>query len=156
MPIDLFPVIYVWTTEGGLRPGRGELVEENLAYEVSFGLPDGYEVQLMVLQDYPGGKRRRGLTMSIFRSRIWIGRESDPEPLIHRSQEHPDRNVAIDSCYSMLLAGARQVVQSPAALAAIQERVHAHFALDGKPCFPRAGQLRRPDGEHEVTDGRGR
>ena len=103
-------------------------MEDTKAFEASVTLAGGYEVQLMVLQDYPGGHKRRGLKLSIFRSRVWIGHVSEPEPLIHRSQEHPDLHVAVDSCYSMLLAGARQVVHSPEAVAAIEELVHGHFS----------------------------
>lgn len=101
-------------------------MDENKVFDKYFVLPDGYEVQLMVLRDYPGGRARRG-TMSIFRSRVWIGHESESDPLMHRSQEHPELNVAIGSCYSMALQSAAQVIESPAALEALSQRVHAYF-----------------------------
>jgi len=96
-------------------------------FEAGYELPDGYQVQLMVLQDFPGGRQRRGLRMNVYRSRVWVGHELEAEPLLHRSQEHADRCLAIDACYSMLLTGARQVVDSPDALAAVQECVDEHF-----------------------------
>lgn len=98
-----------------------------MVYEASFDLPDGYQVQVMVLQDFPGGQRKRGLRMNVFRSRIWIGHVSEPEAMVHRSQEHQEKHIAIDACHSMLLLGARQAIDSPAALAALESKVHAHF-----------------------------
>lgn len=96
-------------------------------YEASYELPDGYQVQLMVLQDFPGGRQRRGLRMNVYRSRVWIGHEAEPEPLLHRSQEHADLSLAIDACYSMLLTGGRQIIESPVALGAVAQCVDAHF-----------------------------
>jgi hypothetical protein len=101
-------------------------VDDNKVFDASFELPDGYEVQMMVLRDYQGGRARRG-AVSVFRSRVWVGHVSESDPLLHRSQEHPELNVAIDACYSMLLQGAGQVVDSPGALEAIREKVHAYF-----------------------------
>lgn len=101
-------------------------MDENKVFDQYFELPDGYEVQLMVLRDYPGGRARRG-AMSIFRSRVWIGHVSESDPLLHRSQEQPELNVAIGSCYSMALQGAAHVIESPAALEALSQRVHAYF-----------------------------
>jgi hypothetical protein len=101
-------------------------MDENLVFEAYFELPDGYEVQLMVLRDWPGGRQRRGAP-SVFRSRIWIGHESESDPLHHRSQEHPEVNVAVDACYSMLLHDSRLAVTSPAALEEIRTRCHAFF-----------------------------
>ena len=64
-------------------------MDEAKVYEAYHELPDGFEVQVMVLQDYPGGRQRRGLTPSIYRARVWIGVAEEPDPLLHRSQEHP-------------------------------------------------------------------
>ena len=101
-------------------------MDENKVFDLYFELPDGYEVQLMVLRDHPGGKSRRG-AMAIFRSRVWIGHVSESDPLMHRSQEHPEVNVAVDSCYSMLLQGASHAITSPEALEALNARVHSYF-----------------------------
>lgn len=103
-------------------------MDENKLFDVYFELPDGYEAQLMVLRDFPGGQPKRGLKMSIFRSRVWVGLSTESDPLLYKSEEHADLQVAIDGCYSVLLAGARQVVNSPDALEAIQQRVHAYFS----------------------------
>jgi hypothetical protein len=102
-------------------------MDEAKVYEAFLDLPDGYEVQVMVLQDFPGGRPRRGAPQ-IYRSRIWIGMTAEPDPLLHRSQEHPDFQAAVDACYSMLLASARQVMNSPAALATLQAQVDRYFA----------------------------
>jgi len=101
-------------------------LDENKVFDLYFELPDGYEVQLMVLRDYPGGRARRG-AMSIFRSRVWIGHVTESDPLVHRSQEHPELNVAVDSCYSMLLQAAGLAISSPEALEALRQRVHSYF-----------------------------
>lgn len=103
-------------------------LEDAKVYETYFELPDGYQVQLMVLQDFPGGRARRGLRRSIFRSRVWIGHESEPEPLIHRSQELTDLKLSVDACYSLLLSASPGVVDSPLALAELRQRVHAYFS----------------------------
>lgn len=102
-------------------------MEEAKVYEAYHELPDGFEVQVMVLQDYPGGRPRRGLAPSIYRARVWIGVSTEPDPLLHRSQEHPDLQAAIDACYTMLLTSARQVIGSPAALAALEGHVERYF-----------------------------
>lgn len=103
------------------------MFDENKVFDGYFELPDGYQVQLMVLRDYPSGKGRRGKP-SVFRSRVWIGHASEPEPLVYRAQEHPELQVAIDACYSLLLIGAEGVVGSLAAMAAIQQQVHHYFS----------------------------
>lgn len=102
-------------------------LDEHKVFETYFELPDGYQVQMMVLQDFPGGRQKRGLRRNIFRSRIWIGHEAEPEPLLHRSQEVTDLQLSIDACFSLLLSSAPSTVDSPTALAAIKERVHAYF-----------------------------
>jgi hypothetical protein len=102
-------------------------MDENLVFEAYFELPDGYEVQLMVLRDWPGGRQRRGAP-SVFRSRVWVGHESESDPLHHRSQEHPELNTAVDACYSMLLQDSRLVVTSPGALEELRTRCHAYFS----------------------------
>ncbi|HWH72624.1 MAG TPA: hypothetical protein VNT26_24895 [Candidatus Sulfotelmatobacter sp.] len=101
-------------------------MDENKVFDLYFELPDGYEVQLMVLRDYPGGRTRRGAP-SVFRSRVWIGHVAESDPLTHKSQEHPELNVAVDSCYSMLLQGASHAITSPAALEELNARVHSYF-----------------------------
>jgi hypothetical protein len=101
-------------------------LDENKVFEAYFELPDGYEVQLMVLRDYPGGRARRG-AMSIFRSRVWVGHVTEADPLLHRSQEHPELNVAVDACYSMLLQAAPLAVNSPEAIEYVRRRVHDYF-----------------------------
>lgn len=107
-------------------------MEEAKIFEEFIDLPDGYQIQMMVLRDFPGGRQRRGLKMSVYRSRIWIGHETEEEPLLHKSQEHPDLQVAVESCYSMLLASATITVGSTTALGALQERVHSFFAGKAK------------------------
>lgn len=102
-------------------------MEDTKVFDAYFELPEGYQVQLMVLQDYPGGRAKRGVRMDVFRSRIWIGNEAETEPVLHKSQEHNDLPIAIDACYSMALNSARTVIDSPAALERLQERVHEYF-----------------------------
>lgn len=97
-------------------------------FETFFELPDGYQVQLMVLQDFPGGRQKRGLRRNIYRTRIWVGHESEAEPLLHRSQEVADLQLSIDACYSLVLSAAPGIIDSPAAIAAVQEQVHAYFS----------------------------
>lgn len=108
------------------------MLEDAKVFEGYFELPDGYQVQLMVLQDYPGGRKRRGAKRSIFRSRIWVGHESEPEPLLHRSQEVPDLQLSIDTCYSMLLNVSHSVINSPTALTTLKEQVHHYFSGTSK------------------------
>lgn len=101
-------------------------MEENKVFDACYDLPDGYEVQLMVLRDFAGGRQRRGAP-KVFRSRVWIGHISESEPLLHKSQEHQELNTAVDACFSMLLQTAILRVDSPMALEAIRERVHDYF-----------------------------
>ncbi|MGE5675970.1 MAG: hypothetical protein ACM3XM_19145 [Mycobacterium leprae] len=108
-------------------------MEDTKVFEAHFDLPDGYEVQLMVLKDFPGGQQKRGLKMNIYRSRVWIGHVTESEPLTYRSQEHEDSRVAIDACYSTLLSAARSVIDSAEALAAVQSQVHNYFVGSSQP-----------------------
>jgi|GEM_PF-1697446 len=103
-------------------------MEEEKVFDAYFALPDGYEAQLMVLRGHPGGRAGRSKKQTVFRSRVWIGHELEPDPLLHRSQEHVDLTVAIDACYSMLLNGSRVAISSPAALAGLEERVDQYFS----------------------------
>jgi hypothetical protein len=103
-------------------------LDENMAFEAYYELPDGYQVQLMVLRDYPIGQGRKGRKMSIFRSRVWVGHECQSEPMSYKSQEHTDLQVAIDACYSLVLISARGVIDSAAALDLLQQRVHTYFS----------------------------
>ncbi len=112
--------------------GVVRLMEDSKVFEAFYDLPDGYQVQLMVLQDFPGGRQKRGLRMNIYRTRIWVGHESEPEPLLHRSQEHTDVQLAVDACYSLLLASARFTVNSPDAVAAIERQVDHYFCGKAK------------------------
>lgn len=100
---------------------------ETKRFDICIDLPDGYEVQLMVLQDFPGGRKRRGLKMNVYRSRIWIGHQAEPEPLLHRSQEHGDLQMAVDACYSMLLLCCGEVVDSADALEAARRQADQYF-----------------------------
>lgn len=109
------------------KGGRSAMMEENKAFDDYWLLPDGYEVQLMVLRDYPGGRQQRGAKRTVFRSRIWIGHQSESEPMLHRGQEHTDLQIAMDACHSMLLDGAPKVIDSPLALAEIRQRVDLRF-----------------------------
>jgi hypothetical protein len=102
-------------------------MEENKVYEAYMDLPDGYQVHLMVLKDYPGGRSGRRKAMSVFRSRVWIGHETESEPMLHRSQEHGESRVAVDACYSLLLSASLWVVDSPDALSVIRQWVHDYF-----------------------------
>ncbi|HEY3368078.1 MAG TPA: hypothetical protein VGK74_23705 [Symbiobacteriaceae bacterium] len=108
-------------------------MDESKVFETYFELPDGYQVQWMVLRDYPGGKPKRGLKMSIFRSRVWIGHEAESEPIFYRSQEHQDLRVAIDACYSTTLSTSRSCINSPTALEVLAERIHKHFSGASRP-----------------------
>jgi hypothetical protein len=90
--------------------------DENKAFDAYYELPGGFEVQLMVLRDYPGGRRMRGLKRSIFRSRIWIGHNEEAEPLFHSSQEHGTLEGAIASCYQMMLSTTAADLVSESAL----------------------------------------
>jgi hypothetical protein len=101
-------------------------MDEGKLFDAFYDLPDGYQVQLMVLQEYPAGLGGRE-EAPVFRSRLWIGTAAEPEPLLHRNQEYRDARLAIDGCFSMLLAAAAGVVDSPLALEAVRQLAHKHF-----------------------------
>lgn len=107
-------------------------MEDTKVFEAFYDLPDGYQVQLMVLQDFPGGRQKRGLRMNVYRTRVWIGHQSEADPLLHRSQEHSDLHLAIDACFSLLLGGARHAVNSPDAVASIERQVDQYFCGKSK------------------------
>ena len=126
-------VVYVVIDVDSKGRGRADPLDESKVFETYFELPDGYQVQMMVLRDYPGGKPKRGLKMSIYRSRVWIGHEAEGEPIVYRSQEHQDLRLAIDACYSTALSTSRSSINSPAALEKLQERIHSYFSGASRP-----------------------
>ncbi|MFZ5814398.1 MAG: hypothetical protein ACOY93_03740 [Bacillota bacterium] len=99
-------------------------MEEGKLFDQYMELPDGYQVQLMVLMEIPASRPR----VAVYRSRLWIGHESEPDPMIYKSQEHVELRRAIDACYSMLLKSAPLAVGSPTAIEAIHQQVHAYFS----------------------------
>lgn len=102
-------------------------MDENKVYEAYFELPDGYQVQLMVLKDFPGGRGGRRQRMNVFRSRVWIGHETESDPLAHRSQEHAELRTAIDACYSMVLSACTLIINSPDALSQLRQQADEYF-----------------------------
>lgn len=103
---------------------RGSNVDEGKLFDQYFDLPEGYQVQLMVLMDIPSQRPR----VAVYRSRVWIGHESESDPMFYKSQEHEELRRSIDACYSMLLKSAPGVIDSPAALEALHQQVHAYFS----------------------------
>lgn len=99
-------------------------MEEGKLFDQYVNLPDGYQVQLMVLMEIPAKRPR----VAVYRSRVWIGHESAPDPMLYKSQEHEELRRSIDACYSLLLKGALVVIDSPSALEAVQQQVHAYFS----------------------------
>lgn len=99
-------------------------MEEGKLFDQCFELPDGYQVQLMVLMEIPSKRPR----VATYRSRLWIGHESISDPMLYKSQEFDEPNQAIDACYSMLLKSAPEAIDSPDALAAVREQVHSYFS----------------------------
>lgn len=95
-------------------------MDEEKLFDRFLTLPDGYQVQLMVM----GRSAGRGF----YRSRIWLGHESESEPMLYRGQVHPEFRLAVDACYSLMLHSAPQVFHSPAALAAVQQYADAYFS----------------------------
>lgn len=88
-------------------------------FDRSLDLPDGYQVQLMVLPE--------GSDHVLYRSRVWIGLESETDPMLYRCEIYPEYRRSVDACYSLLLKSASAVIESPAALAAVHELVHDYF-----------------------------
>ncbi|MFZ5826287.1 MAG: hypothetical protein ACOY94_18480 [Bacillota bacterium] len=98
-------------------------MEEGKLFDQYVELPDGYQVQLMVLMEIPTKRPR----VAVYRSRVWIGHESDPDPMLYKSEEHEELRRSIDACFSLLLKSAPMVIASPTALEAVQQQVHAYF-----------------------------
>lgn len=94
-------------------------MDEEKLFDRFLTLPDGYQVQLMVMGGRTGG--------CCYRSRIWLGHESESEPMLYRCQMHPDFGRSVDACYSLMLQNAPKVFGSAAALAAVQQHAHDHF-----------------------------
>jgi len=99
-------------------------MEEGKLFDAYYDLPEGYQVQLMVLMEIPERRPR----VAVYRSRIWIGHAAEPDPMLYKSQEHDELRSSIDGCYSLLLHSARHVINSPIALEAVQQQVHAYFS----------------------------
>lgn len=99
-------------------------MEEGKLFDQCFELPDGYEVQMMVLMEVPSKRPR----VARYRSRLWIGHADLSDPLLYKSQEYDGPSQAIDACYSLLLKSAPEVIDSPDALAAVREQVHSYFS----------------------------
>ena len=98
-------------------------MEEGKLFDQYVELPDGYQVQLMVLMEIPTKRPR----VAVYRSRVWIGHESDPDPMLYKSEEHEELRRSIDACFSLLLKSAPMVIGSPTALEAVQQQVHIYF-----------------------------
>jgi len=103
-------------------------MEMSLVYNRCVTLPDGYEVQLMVMRDFAGGWAGSGRRGMVYRARVWIGTTWEREPLLYRSQEHGSPGAAVDACYRMLAASAPRVVESVAAREAARRLTDGHFA----------------------------
>lgn len=103
-------------------------MEASLVYNRCVTLPDGYEVQLMVMRDTAGGRARSDRRGMVYRARVWIGTVWEREPLLYRSQEHGTAAAALDACYRMLGASAHRVVESVAAREAARRLADGHFA----------------------------
>lgn len=103
-------------------------MEESKLFDVSFNLPDGFQVQMMVLMEVPEGPRRVGAGAVVYRSRLWMGHQLESDPMLYRSQEHREVAPAIDACYAMLLESAQRVIISPSALAEVERRVERHLS----------------------------
>lgn len=99
-------------------------MEEGKLFDQYFDLPEGYQVQLMVLMEIPTRRPR----VAVYRSRVWIGHQSEPDPMLYKSQEHEELRRSIDACYSLLLRSASGVIDSPVALEAVHQQVHAYFS----------------------------
>lgn len=99
-------------------------MEEGKLFDQYFDLPDGYQVQLMVLMEIPARRPR----VAVYRSRVWIGHESQSDPMQYKSEEHEELRRSIDACYSLLLKSAPGVIDSPRALEAVHQQVHAYFS----------------------------
>ncbi len=99
-------------------------MEEGKLFDACFDLPGGYQVQMMVLVEIPEKRPR----VAVYRSRVWIGHETESDPMLYKSQEHDELRRSIDGCYSLLLHSARHVIDSPTALEAVQQQVHTYFS----------------------------
>lgn len=103
--------------------GGGGVMEEGKLFDRFLDLPDGYQVQLMVLAE----PLEDPVNEVVYRSRIWLGHESQMDPMLHIGESHWELRRAIDSCFSMLLQHAPRVFDSPVALAAVDQEVHTYF-----------------------------
>jgi len=108
-------------------------MDEEKLFDRFLTLPDGYQVQLMVMGGRAGG--------GFYRSRIWLGHESESEPMLYRCQMHPEFRQSVDACYSLMLQSAPQVFGSAAALAAVQQYAHEYFQA-GEPVEKHAVDMR--------------
>lgn len=119
-------------------------MEETKVFDQFLDLPDGYQVQLMVMAEPLTGSRRQEV---VYRSRIWLGHESEMDPMLHRSQVRWELEAAIDACYSMLVQSAPHCFESVTALQAAYEA--AQTRLEGlSSCFPESERL--TEGAHRA------
>lgn len=109
-------------------------MEDAKVYEEYLELPDGYQIHLMVLQEAMKRGRGRAPRQLIYRSRIWIGVESEEEARVHRCQEHTDLKEAVDACWRMLgESAARAIDGSQIALRQVEAATSAYFRAEPQP-----------------------
>lgn len=107
-------------------------VDDAKVYEEYLTFPDGFVVHLMVLQESTGHRRKsRTPRQPVYRSRIWIGVQTEEDPRIHRSQEHTNLQEAVDACWRMLRDSAlRAMKSSPAAIRQATDATGAYFCAE--------------------------
>ncbi|MBP2018311.1 hypothetical protein J2Z79_001712 [Symbiobacterium terraclitae] len=91
-------------------------MEEGKVFDQFLDLPDGYQAQLMVMAEALPGVRPH----LAYRSRVWLGHESEMDPYLHRSQVCWSLDEAIRTCYAMLRQAAPQCFHSRAAVEAVE------------------------------------
>jgi len=95
---------------------RERPVDEGKVFDEFLDLPDGYQAQLMVMAEPVSGFRRK----VAYRSRVWLGHESEMDPYLYRAQVHWNLEEAIRACYAMLAQLAPYCFRSRAAVEAVR------------------------------------
>ncbi len=91
-------------------------VEAGKVFEQFLDLPDGYQAQVMVMAEPVSGFAGK----VAYRSRVWLGHESEMDPYLYRAQVHWNLEEAIRACYAMLRQAAPYCFRSRAAIDAIR------------------------------------
>jgi len=91
-------------------------LDEGKVFDLFLDLPDGYQVQLMVMAEPLSGSGRK----VAYRSRVWLGHENEMDPYVYRWQICWDLEEAIRTCYALLWQAAPQCFRSRAALEAVR------------------------------------